>query len=113
MCQKSRFTAEASARRLPPQAASLRAGVIVFNSDRSGNDEIYVTEADGSGARFLTNDGNVNGYPAWSKDGKFIYFHRAVYGESSNFGIYVIRPDGQGMRAILAGGEGNDEYPST
>lgn len=74
---------------------------------------IRLAAADGSGARFVTNDGNVNGYPAWSKDGKVIYFHRRVYGENPNFGIYAIRPDGQGMRAVLAGGEGNYEYPST
>ena len=69
--------------------------------------------ADGSAVRFLTNDGNVNGYPAWSKDGKLIYFHRVVYGGNPNFCVHVIHPDGQGMRAVLAGEEGNYEYPST
>ena len=30
-----------------------------------------------------------------------------------NFGIHRIRPDGQGMKAILAGEDWNNEYSST
>jgi len=85
----------------------------VADTGEHGVWNIRLANADGSGVRFVTNDGNVNGYPAWSRDGKLIYFHRMVYGENPNFGIYVIRPDGQEMKVIAAAEEGNDEYRAT
>ena len=86
---------------------------MVNNTGTHGIWNIRLAFADGSEVRFVTNDNNVNGYPAWSKDGKLMYFHRVVYGGSPNFGIYAIRPDGAGMKVIAGGEEGNDEYPST
>ncbi len=46
-----------------------------FISDRSGDEELWVADADGSNAKQLTSDGN--GYrfrPVWSPDGSFILF---------------------------------------
>jgi Tol biopolymer transport system component len=71
---------------------------MVADTGAHGVWNIRLASADGAGVRFVTNDRNVNGYPAWSKDGKLMYFHRVVYGGSSNFGIYAIRPDGQDLK---------------
>lgn len=38
---------------------------IVFVSDRSGADEIWVINADGSGLLRLTNDGQSKHFPLW------------------------------------------------
>ena len=41
---------------------------IAFSSDRTGDSELYVMDADGSGQRQLTTDGG-NTCPDWSPDG--------------------------------------------
>ena len=48
---------------------------LAFISDRSGDEELWVADADGENAKKLTSDGN--GYrfrPIWSPDGAFILF---------------------------------------
>ncbi len=42
---------------------------IVFQSDRDGNWEIYVMDADGSNKTNLTNNPLLDIYPVWSPDG--------------------------------------------
>jgi len=73
---------------------------------------IRIAAADGSGVRNLTNDNNVNSKPQWSRDSSLIYFHRLERGHS-NFSIFAIRPDGNGLHEITVGQPGNNEYPST
>jgi murein DD-endopeptidase MepM/ murein hydrolase activator NlpD len=73
---------------LPPPSPQ---GGIVFASDREGNFEIYVMEADGSNQVRLTNDPADDREPAWSPDGSKIAF-RSYRGES--FDIYVMDADG-------------------
>ena len=65
---------------------------IAFTSDRDGNDEIYVMNADGSAPMRLTSDPAADYSPAWSPDGTRIAF-------VSNRGdgvptIYVMNADG-------------------
>ena len=62
-----------------PEQAQLRkelanAGKIVFASNRDGNWEIYVCNADGSGQKNLTNSPAWDVYPRWTPDGKIIFF---------------------------------------
>ena len=47
---------------------------IAFVSNRDGNDEIYVMDADGSNQTNLTNNPAEEAYPAWSPDGRKIGF---------------------------------------
>ena len=47
---------------------------IAFGSDRDGNSEIYVMDADGKNMRRLTNNRVDDGSPSWSPDGKRIVF---------------------------------------
>ena len=51
---------------------------IAFASLRNGNAQIYVMNADGTGAKRLTNGNDSNLAPAWSKDGTKIAFDRAL-----------------------------------
>ena len=42
---------------------------IAFDSDRDGNFEVYVMDADGSNQTRLTNNPALDAYPAWSSVG--------------------------------------------
>ncbi len=44
-------------------------GKIAFSSNRDGNAEIYVMDADGGGQTRLTDNPAPDGEPAWSPDG--------------------------------------------
>src|SRR5438034_1052892 len=87
-------------------------GRIAFVSERDGNAEIYVMNADGSGVTRLTDNPAVDRNPAWWPDSSRILF------ESSRDGIgelYAMNPDGGGVtrltidssRAMLPAGCGN------
>jgi TolB protein len=86
---------------------------MVGTAHPKGEWSIRLAAADGSGVRFVINDGNINGHPSWSKDGEVMHFHRLVYGKGDNFSMRAIRPDGSGLKQITNGAPGNDEYPST
>ena len=66
-------------------------GRIAFSSDRDGNYEIYVMDADGSNKQRLTNNPADDKSPSWSPDGSNIAF--ASYREGNNE-IYVMDADG-------------------
>jgi len=48
---------------------------IVFATDRDGNQEIYVMNADGRDQRRLTDNGAIDGAPVWAPNGRRIAFH--------------------------------------
>ena len=47
---------------------------IAFDSNRDGNSEIYVMDADGGNLQRLTNHPDGDFHPSWSPDGKWIAF---------------------------------------
>ena len=49
-----------------PSPSAAPAGKIAFTSDRDGNDEVYVMNADGSGLARLTSEKAVDKDPVWS-----------------------------------------------
>ena len=61
---------------------------IAFVSDRDGNNEIYVMNADGTGQVRLTNDPEIDGYPSWGPSG-------SIQVQSSPAGAWI-QLDGEG-----------------
>lgn len=64
---------------------------IVYQSERDGNSEIYLMEADGSMQTRLTANRNFDGGAYWSEDGSKIYFTSDRDGE---YRVYEMNPDG-------------------
>ncbi|MEJ7807453.1 MAG: hypothetical protein WKG03_16205, partial [Telluria sp.] len=76
---------------------------------------IRIADANGSNARYLINDGNINSKPAWSLDGQTIFFHRMdLLGAQAEtkFGVFRIGSGGAGLTRLTAVGTGSNEHPS-
>ncbi len=76
-------------------------GQIAFMSDRDGNWEIYVMDADGKNQRRVTNNPADDKWPSWSPDGKRIAFEsdrdgdvHPIHGNPTSE-IYMIDADGR------------------
>jgi len=79
-------------------AVSPRGDRVAFASNRTGENEIWVADADGSSPQQVTfHRGPLVIAPAWSPDGEHLAFSSEVGG---NRDIYVIRPDGSQSRRI-------------
>jgi Tol biopolymer transport system component len=73
---------------------------IVFCSERDGNRELYIMDADGRNVRKLTNAPKCyNGGPFFSPDGKRVVF-RSDRKKEDHLQLYVINADGTGERAL-------------
>ena len=68
--------------------------LIAFNSNRDGNFEIYVMNADGTSVTRLTTNNAYDREPAWSPDGSKIAF---VSRRDGNYEIYVMNANGSGQ----------------
>jgi Tol biopolymer transport system component len=80
-------------------------GKIAFSSDRDGNYEIYVMNADGSGITRLTNNPAHDLRPAWSPDGTRIAFDSDRDG---NYEIYAMNADGSNLVNLTNNPEHDD-----
>jgi Tol biopolymer transport system component len=84
--------------------ATLGTDQLVFNSNRSGNHEIFVMKTDGSAVTQLTQDKQYDSWwPKISPDRKKILFYRAPQGKSENYAeasLWVVNADG-GMPTVL------------
>ena len=81
---------------------------IAFVSNRSGNWEIYVMDADGGNPRNLTKSLHNDWQPSWSPDGKRIAF---ASNRSGNLEIYVMDADGGNPRNLTKNRH-DDDAPS-
>ena len=81
---------------------------IVFVSWRDGNGEVYAMDADGNGARNLTQHPAKDVHPAWSPDGRRIAFASRRDGNSE---IYVMNADGSGKRNLTRS-RASDDFPT-
>jgi len=81
---------------------------LAFDSDRSGNMDIYRMGVDGSGVQQLTTNSADEFRPVWSPDGSQILFQSW---RSGNRDLYVISADGSAERPVVAGP--NHEWAET
>ncbi|WP_428487655.1 Tol-Pal system beta propeller repeat protein TolB [Rhodopila sp.] len=75
---------------------------IAFASDRGGDQQIYVMGAGGGGAKRISFGNGRYATPVWSPRGDLIAFTRYA-GETANFAIGVMHPDGSGERILSEG----------
>ena len=93
-----------------PDAFPGTAGSIVFQSNRDGNYELYLANADGSGVKKLLSRPQTDEFNAnWSPSGKQIVFQTGP-SDGSNFDIWTVNEDGTGAKAVLEGAT-NDRAP--
>src|SRR4051812_20795148 len=88
---------------------TLAANQIVFDSDRTGNHEIFVMKTDGSLVQQLTHD---SAYENWwariSPDRKKILFYRSPAGKPENYSeasLWLMNADGTGVTQLRAKGD--------
>ncbi len=91
----TRLTTDTAADRFPTLSAD--GGTIAFRSERDGNSEIYLMDADGSNLRRLTYDPAFDGYPSIIPDGSGVIF---VSDRSGKWNTYVTNMAGQGLTAL-------------
>lgn len=87
---------------------------IAFLSDRDGNWDLYVMNADGTNVRNVTRNTADNcacagdedvGFgsrdrPSWSPDGSLIAFSSDLADSGRNLDVFTIHPDGTGLRRL-------------
>jgi Tol biopolymer transport system component len=82
---------------------------IAFVSSRSGPEELWLCDSDGSNIRPLTNLGaTIVGPPRWSPDGRRIVFHARLQGKADVYVIY----EGGGLPQRLTPGVADEAMPN-
>jgi dipeptidyl aminopeptidase/acylaminoacyl peptidase len=81
---------------------------IVFNSDRTGNLEIFLMNADGSDQRQLTNDPDNDAWAIFTPDGQQITF---ASNRSGSWDVYMMDLNGGNVRDLVSAGS-NDWWPA-
>jgi len=80
-------------------------GKIVFTSDRNGNADVYIANADGSGEKQLTKDDASDDQPVLSPDGASVVF---ISGRKGNNDVWLVKSGGGGEKQLTKTDE--DEY---
>src|SRR6266852_1032728 len=71
---------------------------IAFVSQRDGNAEIYIMNADGTGSTRVTNDPQSDGRPSFTPDGLALVFHSARAAGKQQ--IWAVNVDGSGVTQL-------------
>jgi uncharacterized protein YjdB len=74
---------------------------IAFSSNRSGNYDLYVMDADGGNVQRIAAGAGTDGEPAWSPDGRRIVFVSARAGAPQ---LYSVAVDGTDLRPLTSTG---------
>ena len=94
--------------------AAVMPDLIAFTSERSGNPQIWIMNADGSGAKKITNQPTGACQPAWSPDGKKLVYVSPCSGQKDKYSgsyLFIINMDGSGL-SPLPSVPGGDFDPS-
>jgi Tol biopolymer transport system component/DNA-binding winged helix-turn-helix (wHTH) protein len=83
---------------------------IVFESERSGRDEIWKMKADGSDSRKLTSLSGNAGSPRWSADGKWVVFDYLPENQNHRQ-VLAIDGEGRNLHTVVTG-DYNNGVPS-
>lgn len=99
----------------PRARAQIPANELVFDSDRSGNYEIYRMAPDGSGTRRLTSDARYDSWwPQVSPDRTRLLFYRTPKGvhdrDFTKTSLWAMNADGTGTARLIATGANNWTY---
>lgn len=103
LAQVSTDTAPSRTVSVPDLELDPMSGRIAFVSDRDGDKEIYVMNADGSGLSQLTDNDYADGAPSWSPDGKRIAFASSRDKDYHSDDVYVMNADGSGVEQVTDG----------
>jgi len=79
---------------------------IAYWSQADGDFEVYVVNADGSGKVQLTKNSGNDALPAWSPDGKYIYYLSDQNGKA--WAVMAMNANGSNPRKIIATSAGTD-----
>ena len=85
-----------------------RDGKILYSSDASDTVDLWLRDADGSGAKQLTSGGRRNYSPAASPDGKYVVFHS---NRTGNWNIWRMDTDGGNLRALTRDNNDGSNWP--
>jgi len=77
----------------------------VGSTDNAGWSAVFVVDVNGSHRRRITAWGQWSTTAQWSPDGKWIVFDKVV-SENGNHNLFVVHPDGTGLRAITSTAHG-------
>ncbi|HVG39384.1 MAG TPA: protein kinase [Pyrinomonadaceae bacterium] len=76
-------------------------GKIVYESTASGDEDIWVIDADGNNPKQLTEKAGVNLFPSVSPDGKYVVFTSTRAGGNTN--IWRMNADGTDQKQLTSG----------
>jgi Tol biopolymer transport system component len=82
-------------------------GKIVYTSNVSGNEDLWIMNADGSGQKQLTTETGRNFAPSVSPDGHYILFLSDRAGTQN---VWRMEIDGTNPKQLLTGSEGRPSY---
>jgi Tol biopolymer transport system component len=82
---------------------------LVFRSTRDGEKNLYIMNADGSGVRRLTEGKWTDTQCNWSPTGEWIAF--ASNRDHDAFALWLIKPDGTGLRKLTDHSGGMNNHP--
>ncbi len=83
---------------------------IAFDSNRDGDYEVYVMNADGSAQRNVSDNGALDALPAWSSDGRQIAFE-SERAEKGNRDVYTMSAGTGTVIGRLTTSAASDEMP--
>lgn len=101
--------AQPTATLLPMATAVPLQNKIIFQSDRDGDFDIYIMNADGSNQINLTNNSAEDNYPVVSLDGSQVLFES---NRDGNWEVYVMNSNGSSQRRLTNAPASDDRLPT-